>query len=131
MKSSRPYFLRALREWIADNQLTPHLMVDATRPGVVVPQQYVKEGKIVLNIADEAVQDLSMTNDWVTFDARFSGVPHRVRLPVIAINAIYAVENGRGMVFEHEELGDLPPENPPPKQPAGRPQLKVIKTDRE
>jgi stringent starvation protein B len=119
--------LRALREWIVDNQLTPHLMVDAMKPGVSVPQQHVKDGKIVLNIASEAIQNLSMTNDWVNFDARFSGVVHRIRLPMIAINAIYAVENGRGMVFEQEELGDTPPDPVPPTQLKGRPQLKVIK----
>ena len=134
MNSSRPYFLRALYEWIVDNALTPHLMVDAIQPGVSVPQQYVKDGKIVLNIAPDAVQNISMTNDWVNFDARFSGVVHRIRLPMMAISAIYAVENGRGMVFEQEELGDgddTPPTNTPTPvvktQPKGRPQLKVIK----
>lgn len=129
MNSSRPYFLRALHEWIIDNKLTPHLMVDAILPGVSVPQQYVKEGKIVLNIAPDAIQNLSMTNEWVNFDARFSGVVHRIRLPMMAISAIYAVENGRGMVFEQEELGgdDMPPKNIPPTQSKGRPSLKVIK----
>ena len=133
MKSSRPYFLRALHEWIIDNRMTPHLMVDAAQPGVHVPQQHVKDGKIVLNIAPEAIQHLSMTNDWVSFDARFSGVAHRIRLPVMSINAIYAVENGRGMVFDHEEPSDntSPPENTPPKQPGGRPSLRVIQSDKK
>ncbi len=131
MNSSRPYFLRAIREWITDNELTPHLMVDAMQPGVNVPQQHVKDGKIVLNIASEAIQNLSMTNDWVNFDARFSGVVHRIRLPVMAINAIYAVENGRGMVFDQEESGgDAPPDNTPPTQSKGRPSLRVIKSDK-
>lgn len=112
MTPSRPYFLRAINEWIVDNKLTPHLMVDALKPGVFVPEQYVKDGKIVLNIAPEAIANLSMTTDWVTFDARFSGVLHRIRVPVLAINAIYAAENGRGMFFEEDEYDgdDMPPE---------------------
>lgn len=131
MTLTRPYFLRALHEWIVDNAMTPHLMVDATLPGVNVPQQHVKEGKIVLNIAPDAISNLSLANDWVNFDARFSGVVHRIRLPILSITAIYAVENGRGMVFEHEELGgdDAPPEHTPPTQSKsnGRPSLKVVK----
>ena len=134
MTPSRPYFLRALHEWIVDNAMTPHLMVDATYPGTHIPQQYVKDGKIVLNIAPDAIANLSMTNDWVNFDARFSGVVHRIRLPILSINAIYAVENGRGMVFENEELGgdDTPPAaQPVPDQSKAnqktRPALKVVK----
>jgi stringent starvation protein B len=128
MHSSRPYFLRATHEWLVDNHMTPHVMVDAVYPGVSVPQQYVKEGKIILNIAPDAVSNLSMVNDWVTFDARFSGVKHQIRLPIMAISAIYAVENGRGMVFEQEALDDdLPPDNAPLDTVKGKPQLKVIK----
>ncbi len=112
MTPSRPYFLRAINEWIVDNKLTPHLLVDALKPGVTVPEQYVKDGKIVLNIAPEAIGNLSIINDWITFDARFSGVLHRIRVPVLAINALYAAENGRGMFFEEDEYDgdDLPPE---------------------
>lgn len=127
MTPNRPYFLRALNEWIVDNYLTPHLMVDATHNGVSVPQQYVKDGKIVLNIAPDAIQHLSMTNEWVCFDARFSGVLYHIRLPVLSINAIYAVENGRGMVFEHEESGDSDDDHLPPSGGQGRPALKVVK----
>lgn len=132
MTPSRPYFLRALHEWIVNNKLTPHLMVDATQTGVTVPQQYVKDGKIVLNIAPDAISNLSMTNDWVNFDARFSGVVHRIRVPVMAISAIYAVENGRGMVFEYEEFSsaepdDEPPENTPTANASSRPSLKIVK----
>lgn len=134
MNSSRPYFLRALYEWIIDNKLTPHLMVDAVLPGVSVPQQYVKDGKIILNAAPEAIQNLSMTNEWVNFDARFSGVTHRIRLPMMAISAIYAVENGRGMVFEKEEFTqtDYMPAQPvatTSEKPKGKPMLRVIKSD--
>ncbi|PIZ04660.1 MAG: ClpXP protease specificity-enhancing factor [Gammaproteobacteria bacterium CG_4_10_14_0_8_um_filter_38_16] len=129
MTPSRPYFLRALNEWIVANALTPHLLVDVEQPGVNVPQQYVKDGRIVLNIAPQAVNNLSMANDWVSFDARFSGVLHRIRLPIMSILGIYAVENGRGMMFDHEESDDdIPPDHEPPthsKDP--RPSLKVVK----
>ena len=128
MTSSRPYFIRAIHEWIVDNALTPHLMVDATLPGVAVPEQHIKDGRIVLNISPTAIVNLSMTNDWVNFDARFSGVTHRIRLPVSAITGIYALENGRGMMFDQEtsdeDGGGVPPTTEPPK---GRPSLKVIK----
>jgi len=128
MTPSRPYFLRALHQWIVDNALTPHVMVDATLPGVNVPQQHVKDGKIVLNIAPDAIANLVIANDWVNFDARFSGVVHRIRLPMQSVSAIYAVENGRGMVFEQEELGDdEPPQNVPPVKSNGKPSLKIIK----
>ncbi|EKD77870.1 MAG: ClpXP protease specificity-enhancing factor [uncultured bacterium] len=129
MTPSRPYFLRGLYEWIVDNALTPHVMVDAAHPGVSVPQQYVKDGKIVLNIAPDAILNLAMTNDWVNFDARFSGVKHHIRLPVLSITAIYAVENGRGMVFEKEEGDDDSPNPTPPTtlKLKSRPSLKVVK----
>lgn len=128
MTPSRPYFLRALNDWIVANALTPHLLVNAERPGVNVPQQYVKDGQIVLNIAPQAINNLTIANDWVSFDARFSGVLHRIRIPVMAILGIYAVENGRGMMFDHEEEGDdeLPPE-PPVGSKDARPSLKVVK----
>lgn len=135
MSSSRPYFLRALHEWIVDNGLTPHLMVDATMPGVSVPTQYIKDGKIVLNVAPEAIVDLDISNDWVKFRARFSGVEHVIRLPMQSVGAIYAVENGRGMVFEQEPIDstdgsddDIPPDFKPPKKDGpSRPNLKIIK----
>src|SRR3990167_9575918 len=113
MTSTKPYFIRALNEWIVDNLLTPHLMIDATKPGVSVPQQYVKDGKIVLNIMPMAIANLSITNEWVNFDARFSGVSHHIRVPVSAVTAIYAVENGRGMFFENEESGGDGNDTPP------------------
>lgn len=130
MNSSRPYLLRALHEWIVDNELTPHLMVDATRTGVDVPEQHVNDGKIVLNIAPKAIINLVMNNDWVTFDARFSGVVHRIRIPVNAILSIYAVENGRGMFFDEEDGDDTPPPSHTPDdedRKKGPPQLKVVK----
>ena len=97
MTSHRPYLLRALYEWIADNDLTPHLLVHTTRPHVQVPNHAVKDGRIVLNVAQRAVVALEMTNDTISFSARFGGVSHNVSVPVSAVLAIYARENGQGM----------------------------------
>ncbi len=102
MTSHRPYLLRALWEWIADNGMTPHLLVDATLSGVRVPPQTVKDGKVVLNIADRAVSRLEIGNDLVTFSARFAGMSHPVSVPVPAILAIYARETGQGMALPEE-----------------------------
>ena len=99
MTSHRPYLLRALYEWIADNGMTPHLLVDATRQGVQVPMHAVKDGKIVLNIAERAVSRLEMGNDAIRFSARFGGVSHPVSVPVQAVLAIYARETGQGMAL--------------------------------
>jgi stringent starvation protein B len=102
MTSHRPYLLRALYEWIADNGMTPHLLVDATRPSVQVPLSAVKDGKIVLNVADRAVQHLEMGNDVIRFSARFGGVSNSVSVPVSAVLAIYARETGQGMALPDE-----------------------------
>lgn len=99
MTSHRPYLLRALYEWIVDNGMTPHLLVDATRPGVRVPPHTVKEGRVVLNVAGRAVARLEMDNEAVAFTARFGGVSHPVLVPVGAVLAIYARETGQGMAL--------------------------------
>lgn len=100
---NRPYLLRAYYDWLMDNQLTPHVVVDAYVPGTQVPQQYVKDGQIVLNITESAVGGLQITNEFIEFSARFGGVPQQVLLPMAAIVAIYARENGAGTVFDVEE----------------------------
>ncbi|GGI79070.1 ClpXP protease specificity-enhancing factor [Shewanella gelidii] len=100
---SRPYLLRAYYDWLMDNHLTPHVVVDAFVPGTEVPQQYVKDGQIVLNITASAVGNLQITNEFVEFNARFGGVPQQVVLPMAAIVAIYARENGAGTVFDVED----------------------------
>ncbi|MCL2918407.1 ClpXP protease specificity-enhancing factor [Shewanella litorisediminis] len=100
---SRPYLLRAYYDWLMDNQLTPHVVVDAYVKGTQVPQQYVRDGQIVLNIAESAVGHLQLGNDAVEFNARFGGVPHQVVLPMASIVAIYARENGAGTVFDAED----------------------------
>jgi len=98
----RPYLLRAYYDWLLDNQLTPHLVVDATQPNVVVPSGYVQDGQIVLNIAPRAVMAFSMDLQAVSFSARFGGNPFQVYIPMAAVLAIYARENGNGTVFEPE-----------------------------
>ena len=98
----RPYLLRAFYEWLLDNQLTPHLVVDVTLPGVHVPMEYARDGQIVLNIAPRAVGNLELANNEVRFNARFGGVPRQVFVPMAAVLAIYARENGAGTMFEPE-----------------------------
>ena len=108
MTSSRPYLLRAIYDWILDNNLTPYILVDALMPGVCVPEQFVEDGKIVLNLNPVSIGNLSLGNSSVEFDARFSGVAKHICVPVHAVEAIYSVENGRGMVFS-EDGDDTPP----------------------
>ncbi|MCD9030705.1 ClpXP protease specificity-enhancing factor [Luteimonas sp. Y-2-2-4F] len=118
MTSHRPYLLRALYEWIADNAMTPHILVDATRPGVRVPPHTVKEGRVVLNIAERAVARLEMDNDGVRFTARFGGVSQPVDVPISAVLAVYARETGQGMVLPDDPVGDAPdPDDDPPTSP--------------
>ena len=137
MSSHRPYLLRALNEWIADNGMTPHLLVDATRPGVQVPQQAVSDGKVVLNIAERAVARLLIDNDTVSFTARFGGVSHPVVVPIAAVLAIYARETGQGMALPDDVAASGPQEEvavseePPPDDstptPPRRGHLRLIK----
>ena len=99
MTPSRPYLMRALNEWILENDCTPYVLVDAGLPGVQVPDDYVNNGQIVLNITPTAVQDLYIDDEGLSFNARFGGVPLDLYVPMVAILAIYAKENGQGMVF--------------------------------
>ena len=126
----RPYLLRAMHEWMTDNGQTPHLVVDAAIEGVEVPREYVRDGKIVLNVGYAATAGLVIKNDWITFSARFGGVASDVRLPVQAVLGIYARETGQGMIFSDDEPVPEPPGSPP--KPSGsdesrRPQLKLVK----
>ncbi|MGF1685847.1 ClpXP protease specificity-enhancing factor [Photobacterium japonica] len=102
MTPRRPYLLRAFYDWLVDNDLTPHLVVDATLPGVRVPMEFVSDGQIVLNIAPRAVGNLELGDEAISFSARFSGRPHSVHVPMYAALAIYARENGAGTMFEPE-----------------------------
>ncbi len=128
MSSTRPYLLRALYEWIVDNGMTPYLLVDADCSGVMVPRQYVEEGRIVLNISPEAIRALELGNESVSFSGRFGGQVMEVHVPMAAVRAIYARENGRGMVFAEEMEGQQ--ESPEPDGTGGgggRPRLKLVK----
>jgi stringent starvation protein B len=138
----QPYFLRALYEWCVDSGHTPYLTVRVDKQ-THVPQAYVKDGQIVLNVGPSAVRNIHMDNDWVTFSARFGGMSHSIEVPVGNVVAIYARETGEGMAFENlaqspefetvgmEEVqesgqqGDNGEDGPKP--PRGRPQLKVVK----
>lgn len=137
MTSSRPYLLRAIYEWIVDNGYTPHIVVAAEMDNVQVPRQFVDNGVIVLNVAPSAVRDLELGNDRVSFSARFAGSAQYVSVPMAAIQAIYARENGQGMVLsEHgddaeavdgapsSEAETRPTTEPTPPRPS---HLKVIK----
>lgn len=143
MSSNRPYLLRAIYDWISDNNLTPYVLVDAGFAGVRVPPQVVKNGQVVLNLAMRAVANLDLGNEWISFQARFSGVSQTIQIPVLAVLALYAQENGQGMMFPaDEEGGDTPPPSTPepddaPPAPGadegsdkprrGAPHLRVVK----
>jgi stringent starvation protein B len=126
MTSSRPYLIRAIHEWILDNVMTPHMLVDIEGEGVDVPRQHGQNGKIVLNISPQAVEGLMLGNDAIGFRARFGGISTDVYVPIDSVLAIYARENGRGMVFSEDEDGGPEPEGPSPGHPR-RPSLKVVK----
>lgn len=103
MTSTRPYLVRAIYEWLLDNDCTPYILVDATQPGVTVPPQVIRDGQVVLNLAPRAIDGLHLGNDHLRFRARFSGVSFEVWVPMAALLAIYAQENGQGMMFGPEE----------------------------
>jgi len=118
MTPSRPYIMRALYEWIVDNNCTPYVLVDATVADVMVPQQYVKDGQIVLNISPGAVIELNIGNDSMAFNGRFGGVATDIYVPIAAVVGVFEPEESTG-----------PPHEPPPDpiKPEGRPSLKIVK----
>ncbi len=127
MNSSRSYIIRALYEWIVDNGCTPYLLVDANAEQVEVPGEYVENGKIVLNVSPSAVRDLSLGNQEISFSARFGGSARSLCFPVLAVLAVYARENGKGMMFSDDD-GMQPPPDPDPVAPGTKkPTLKVVK----
>jgi stringent starvation protein B len=132
MTSNRPYLMRAIFEWIIDNGLTPHVLIDAEVPEVQVPRQYVDEGRIILNISPSAVQNFSIDNQWLSFNARFGGKPFEIFAPIHAIRAVYAAENSEGMMFEPMPESEVEPPtepepDPEPPKPNSRPALRVVK----
>ena len=125
MTSNRPYLLRALYDWISDNGLTPHILIDANAQGVEVPTQAIQKGKVVLNIAMGATEQLTLDDERIHFKARFSGRAHQINIPMDAVIAIYARENGQGMMFAQDE-NEPPPIGGSDKSPT-RSHLKVVK----
>lgn len=136
MTSSRQYLIRALYDWIVDNNCTPYILVNALADEVDVPRQFVKDGQIVLNVSPSAIVGFLVDNEAVSFNGRFGGVPTAIYVPVSAVMGIYARENGQGMVFDLDDS----PEPPKPKPdgtgttralvsslPSARPSLKVVK----
>ncbi len=137
MTSSRPYLIRAMYQWITDNGFTPYLLVDATDEECMVPDEHVQDGKIILNIAPMAVNGLVLADEAITFSARFSGKSESLYVPIEAVLAVYAKENGQGMMFAEENgarpvsstsAGDDGPDDPGsgPDKPSG-PKLRIVK----
>ncbi len=132
MTSSRPYLVRAIYQWITDNGMTPHLLVDVGVDGVLVPAEHVQNGKIILNIAPMAISGLVLGDTEITFNARFSGKSQGLFVPIEAVLAVYAKENGQGMMFSEDDGAvsatdsDDDPEDPDPNKPK-RPALRVVK----
>ena len=124
MTSSRPYLIRAMYQWMVDNATTPYLLIDTSSENVQVPRQFEKDHRIVLNIAPMAVRGLILGNEEITFNARFGGKLMSVLVPIEYVMAIYASENGQGMMFADEE--EQPPPGPQSPSPS-KPRLKVVK----
>lgn len=130
MTSSRPYLIRALYQWIVDNDVTPYILVDALVDGVDVPAQHIQDNKVVLNIAPMAVQGLSLDDEFISFSARFSGQSVNLFVPTNAVLAIYARENGQGMMFNDEPESPGPGDSPDGGESTGgkpKPSLRVVK----
>ncbi|RKG48265.1 ClpXP protease specificity-enhancing factor [Acinetobacter cumulans] len=100
---TRPYLARAIYEWVCDNQLTPYLLVDATQPHTSVPEQFIQDGQITLNLAPNAVHALLISNEAISFSARFGGVSRDLYIPMYAVIGLYARENGQGLFFDPSE----------------------------
>ena len=138
--STKPYFIRAIYEWCADNGLTPYLTINVDQH-TRVPMEFVKNGQIVLNISSASTRNLVIGNDFIRFSARFGGVSRDIEVPVDSVISIYARENAQGISFaepagvnsvqdgvssDDVEESALPPDGGAPA-PRGRPQLKIIK----
>lgn len=125
MNSSVPYLVKAIKEWIQDNGLTPYLVINAEEDDVEVPIEYAEDGKIVLNISSSAVRNFYASNDGIQFSGRFSGVAREIFSPVDAVVGIFAKENGKGIWFsdQHEPV----PTGPDDGETKSKPKLKLIK----
>ncbi|NKB46183.1 MAG: ClpXP protease specificity-enhancing factor [Legionellales bacterium] len=139
MTSSKPYLIRAIYQWIVDNELTPYIVINCEMEGVQVPEQFIEDGRIVFNIAEQACRGLNMTNERIVFSASFNGNPMQIHTPPSAVMAIYAKENGRGMVFTEDDDdnnggdGESPSSNHATtstegeKKTFGKPKLTIVK----
>lgn len=127
MTPQKPYLIRAIFEWLLDNECTPYLLVNTYYEGVQVPAEYIKDNRIVLNISPDAVKDLNMDNDWISFSARFAGKAMNLFIPIVAVQAIYSKENNEGMYFPDEDNPTPPSVPTPPDGNKARPSLKVVK----
>lgn len=125
MATLKPYLIRSVYEWIVDNNLTPHLLVNANSNKGNLPMDYIEDGKIVLNMRPQAIEALSLGNELIEFNARFSGKPMTITASVNAVMAIYAKENGKGLVFDQENTDGNEP--PPEQEPPSKPSLRVVK----
>jgi len=136
--SRRPYLLRAMHAWITDSEQTPYVVVDATMDGIQVPANYIQDGKIILNISYTAANALELGNEWLMFQARFSGEPYNIIVPTGAVLAVYSKETGQGLIFDDEHDTPAPPsdESRPkekshakaaPKKASKHPHLRVVK----
>ena len=115
-----------MHEWMADNGHTPHIVVDASVDGVSVPTEHIKDGKIILNISESAAHNLKLSNDAISFRARFGGVPYDVWVPTPSVLGIYARETGQGMIFSHDNAAPERVEAEPDTV-RSRPHLRVVK----
>ncbi len=131
MNSSKPYIIRALHEWISDNDCTPLVLVSSKHPDVQIPPGIDEDGKVVLNISYGATQNLELVNEGILFDARFSGVSQSLYVPIDSILAIYARENGQGMMFGEGDSNEIPDPTPSPRKNRAtlKPVPKEKKTD--
>ncbi len=132
-RSTKPYLVRAIHEWCSDSNLTPYLSVKVDA-STRVPQEYVRDGEIVLNVSYDAVHKLTIGNDAIQFAARFNGVSRECSIPMSAVAGIFARENGQGMFFPPEPAAEgnateeaNPPDTPGSPSPGGRPKLQIIK----
>ena len=130
MTPSKPYLIRGLYEWLLDNEMTPYVLVDANAESVMIPKGIATDGKVVLNLAPSAIQQLEMSNEYLSFSARFSGVAQNIYCPMVSVLAIYARENGEGMMFAEDAAqeegrveGDLDKTGKKSKSPG----LKIVK----
>ncbi len=136
--------MQAIYDWIVDNDATPHVLIFADNPQVIVPHQFIEDGKIILNISPTAAQNILIDKDGLSFSARFGGKPFNIYAPIGAVLALYASENGEGLSFEAEDSDETPPDAPsnltkptsvkttktkksPNKKKSKPPTLKVVK----